>query len=232
MESSQKIMKRARKFTMIDLFRYRSLRYLTLVLVVMDCTLDLEYYAPTLMLDQFKFSIFVNGLVVQSSLIIACLITTFIVNRFPRRAFNSFAYAIIMICALVLIFIWDQNKEEVTDIWSNVAVLALIFVNQFIVIAEFNFFLVYINELFPTQVRIIGIGFIKIFGGLSQTLAAPLISVCLSSGFKIMIVFGVLALICTFCTWLIPETFGKMPAELIEELRIIKGNNLDGKDNN
>ena len=110
MQRQQKQQLKARKFSMLDLIRYRSLRLLTIVLVVMDCTLDLEYYAPTLMLDQFKFNIFVNGLVIQSSLIIACLITTFIVNRFPRRAFNSFAYAIITCCALVLIFIWDQNK--------------------------------------------------------------------------------------------------------------------------
>ena len=117
-----------------------------------------------------------------------------------------------MLCALLLVFIWDQNKEEVTDIWSNIAVLAVVFLNQFVVVAEFNFFLVYINELYPTQVRIIGIGFIKIFGGLSQTLAALLISLCLRNNFRIMIIFSTLAGVCVVCSRFLPETFGKMPA--------------------
>ena len=125
---------KGRKFTILDLFRYKSLRMLTIVLVVMDCTLDLEYYTPTLMLDQFKFSIFINGLVIQSSLILASLLTSFLVYRFKRRIFNMVSYSVVMICALVLVFIWDQNKEEVTDVWSNVAVLAVVFVNQFMVI--------------------------------------------------------------------------------------------------
>ena len=100
--------------------------------------------------------------------------------------------------------------------WSNVAVLVVVFVNQFMVIGEFNFFLVYVNELFPTQVRIIGIGFIKIFGGLSQTLAPQLISICLSSGFRVMAVLATLAAISSVCACFLPETFGKMPAEVIE----------------
>ena len=119
---------------MIDLFKYKSLRRLTILLVIMDCTLDFEYYAPTLMLDQFKFSIFINGLVIQSSLIIASIVTTFFVYRVPRKKFNSISYILVGICAVVLIFVWDQNKEEVTDIWSNAIVLALIFINQFIII--------------------------------------------------------------------------------------------------
>ena len=185
---------------------------MTVLLVVMDCTLDLEYYTPTLMLDQFKFSIFINGLVIQSSLILASLLSALVVFRFKRKIFNSVSYGVVMLCALGLVFIWDQNKEEITDVWSNIAVLGVVFLNQLVVIGEFNLFLVYINELYPTQVRIIGIGFIKIFGGLSQTLAALLISLCLNTGFRIMIIFSILAGVCVICSRLLPETFGKMPA--------------------
>jgi MFS transporter, OCT family, solute carrier family 22 (organic cation transporter), member 4/5 len=207
-----------RKFSMLDLFRYKSLRNMTIVLVIMDCTLDLEYYTPTLMLDQFKLNIFLNGLIIQSSLVLACLLTTVLVHRFSRRMFNMLSYAVITLCAGVLIFIWDQNKEYVTSVSENLAVLVVVFVNQFVVIGEFNVFLVYVNELFPTPVRIVGIGFMKIFGGLSQTLAAPLISVCLEGHFKIMIIFAALAVFSARCAYGLPETFGKMPAEVIQEL--------------
>lgn len=100
----------SRRFSILDLFRYRSLCMLTVFLVVMDCTLDLQYYTPTLMLSQFKFSIFINGLVIQSSQILASLLTVFVIHRFPRKRFNSFSYGVVTVCSLVLVFIWDQNK--------------------------------------------------------------------------------------------------------------------------
>jgi len=74
---------------------------------------------------------------------------------------------------------------------------------EFSITAEFNYFLVYINELFPTQVRIIGIGLVKTFGGTSQTLSALLISLCKATGFKIMIIFSALAALCVFCSYLL-----------------------------
>ena len=40
-----------KKFTILDLFRYKSLRKLTLILLVVDSVFYLQYLAPTLMLD-------------------------------------------------------------------------------------------------------------------------------------------------------------------------------------
>lgn len=82
------------------------------------------------------------------------------------------SFGIILISALVLIFVWDQNKEKVSDIGSNVVVLFFVFLIEFAITNEFNFFVLYINELYPTQVRIIALGFIKIFGGVILMLEA------------------------------------------------------------
>ena len=77
--------------------------------------------------------------------------------------------------------------------------------------SAFNFYSVYLNELYPTQVRIIGIGFTKSWGSMTSMASAQIISACLSSGFKIMLLFAILASICIFLSYLLPETHGKRP---------------------
>lgn len=58
---SQSSSKNAKKFSLIDLFRYKSLRSMTFILIFMDCVFMFQYLTPTLMLSQFNFNIFLNG---------------------------------------------------------------------------------------------------------------------------------------------------------------------------
>ena len=68
------------------------------------------------------------------------------------------------------------------------------------------------NELYPAQVRVIGIGMVKTFGGSGLMLSSLIIEACLNSGFRIMILFSALAIVCIICYTGLRETFGKMPA--------------------
>jgi hypothetical protein len=46
-----------------------------------------------------------------------------------------------------------------------------------------------------------------------------IISLCLSLGFKIMILFSVLAVLSIVCSYILPETLGRAPEDMIAELR-------------
>lgn len=129
------------------------------------------------------------------------------------------SFSVILGAAIALIFVWDQNQETVTDIKANILVLCLIFLVQLVITNEYNFFIVYVNENYPTQVRIISLTFIKTCGAVILMTESSIISVCINSGFKIMILFAGLAVICIACSYKLPETFGKMPDDMIEELR-------------
>ena len=59
--------KKQKTFTILDLFRYKSLRMMTIMLIVVQCTTIFAFYAPALMLDQFNLSLYINGLVVGVS---------------------------------------------------------------------------------------------------------------------------------------------------------------------
>jgi len=94
---------------MLDLFRYKSLSLMTLYLLFLDCVFALQYLTPTLMLNRFNFSIYVNGLAIESAQIFAGLIPYFTIYKAPRRLEGMISFGVILICSLVLTFVWDQN---------------------------------------------------------------------------------------------------------------------------
>ena len=96
---------------------------------------------------------------------------------------------------------------------------------EFVATAEYNCYMMSVNELFPTQVRLIGISFVKTIGGSSLMLSGLLISFCMSTGFRIMVVFTGLSVLGMGVVYLLPESYGKMPVEVIEELKENKDNN-------
>ena len=81
------------------------------------------------------------------------------------------SFALIAIYAVVLIFVWDQDSKDIDDIWSNLTVLIFIFLIQLTVTNAFNTYAVYLNELYPTQIRVIAIGFVKMFGAVTTMLS-------------------------------------------------------------
>jgi hypothetical protein len=81
---------------------------MTLMLILLQCTIIFEFYAPALMLDKFKMSIFINGLVVGLSEIISYPITYFIIMKSKRQFVAYGCFAAAFLCSGVLVFIWDQ----------------------------------------------------------------------------------------------------------------------------
>lgn len=80
--------------------------------------------------------------------------------------------------SFALIFLWDQDSSNVSDVGSNIIILLLVFVIGFAITNEFNFFVVYLNELIPTQIRIIAMAFVKTFGGIVLMVESEIISAC------------------------------------------------------
>ena len=113
----------------------------------------------------------------------------------------------------MLIFVWDQDKTDVDDIGSNITVLIFIFIIQMTVTNAFNNYAVYLNELYPTQIRVIAIGFVKTFGAVTTMLSSTIINACLKGHFKIMILFAILGALSVVLYFLLPETKGKRPPE-------------------
>lgn len=65
---------------------------------------------------------------------------------------------------MALIFLWNQGSK-IADLGSSIGVLILIFIFRFSVTVEYTFFYVYYNEIYPTQVRVLGTSFVLFVGG-------------------------------------------------------------------
>lgn len=99
---------------------------MTLILILVDCVFYLQYLAPTLMLNQFDFDIFMNGAAIESAQVISMIFGWLTVYKQPRRLSGGICFFVIMICSLVLTFIWDQNGTNVT-FSSSIVVLIFVF---------------------------------------------------------------------------------------------------------
>ena len=140
----------------------------------------------------------------QTAQILAAIFGYIAVTRMKRRVSGMGSFALIAIYAIVLIFVWDQDSKDIDDIWSNLTVLIFIFLIQLTVTNAFNTYAVYLNELYPTQIRVIAIGFVKMFGAVTTMLSEVIVNACLNSGFKIMILFAILGAISVFLYYLLP----------------------------
>ena len=69
----------------------------------------------------------------------------------------------------------------------------MIFLFRFAISIEYTYFYVYFNEMYPTQVRVLGTGLVSTMGGVMVTLAPIIIDSCINAGFPIMIIFAVLS---------------------------------------
>lgn len=67
--------------------------------------------------------------------------------------------------------------------------------------------------------RIIALGFIKTFGGIVLMVDEEIISACINSGFRIMILFTILAGLSSLISYTLPETKGLIPKDIIDELQ-------------
>lgn len=112
-----------------------------------------------------------------------------------RRKYVAYVcFGLSSICAIILVFIWDQAEENPT-LGNSIAVLVLIFIFRFAVTLEYTFFCVYLNELYPTQIRVIGTSLVELIGSLMVSSAPEILDGCLNSGFPVMILFSAFSIL-------------------------------------
>ena len=97
--------------------------------------------------------------------------------------------------------------------------LLLVFIFRFVVTVVYTYLFVYIIELFPTQVRVLGTGVFNTTGAISITLCHLFIHFCINHGVSIMAFLVVSCVLNVYLSTLLPETLGKRTEEEVEELR-------------
>ena len=101
---------------------------------------------------------------------------------------------------------------------EKVTIMIVFFLMSFTITSQYIFLEVYVLELYPTQIRLIGDSFAQIIGGIAIAFVDFIIDGCEDSGFSVMIVFCIFAALSMVVSSRLPETFGKTPPDFIKEL--------------
>ena len=90
------------------------------------------FYAPTLMIAQFDFDIFLSGFIIGFSSLLAYPFCYFTITKVRRRVMGIINLGIVLISSLILVFIWNPRSAEVesSDL-ENIVELILFFVISF-----------------------------------------------------------------------------------------------------
>ena len=107
--------KRKKKiYTPTDLFRYPSIRFISIAICILSTFIYVLYYGPLMLMSKLSFSLYINALVVTASELITYPFSYFFIHKIPRQKIGYVLYGISGIAAFILIFILI-NLCETTD---------------------------------------------------------------------------------------------------------------------
>ena len=151
-------------------------------------------------------SIFICGLVVGVSEIIAYPISFFIITKFRRKILIRVCYSIMAICTFCLIFVWKQSPEKTSedDNQNDILLLALFMGFRLAVSTLYAILFVYINEVFPSQIRVPGYGIINFVGGLSMVFIPQLADMAINNNISIMAIYSAISILCIIVFKIMP----------------------------
>jgi hypothetical protein len=93
------------------MFRYPSLRWRTLLLILLMLTINFLFYSPALMLADLDFIIYINGVVLGSAYTVSVVFSYYIVSRVGRKTTGVLSFSVIFVLSLILVFLWRPKEE-------------------------------------------------------------------------------------------------------------------------
>ena len=121
----------------------------------------------------------------------------------PRKKTAIITFFITILCSLILIFFNSSCPENQKFCLTGIIELIIIFIFRFSISLEFAFFLVYVNELYPTQIRGMGMGVSSAFGTIASS-GIPYFIGEIHSQWIVMLIFMIMAIACLGMTLYLP----------------------------
>lgn len=138
------------------------------------------------------------------------------ITSLKRRLVNIITFSVALACSFGLIFL---NDTEVCthNCWSlkQITELVVFFIMRFAISLQYQVIYLYVAELYPAQVAALGLGFGCLIVALPNIFLPELINLLNKVGFKLMIVFCIVAAIAIGASVPLKETDGKHPDEKI-----------------
>lgn len=204
----QQTVKNNVRSTPLDIFRYKSLRGLTIIMGIILMCVSMMYYGPTLIINQFGFDIYTSSTLLNFADLLTYYPLMLIIDKVKRTNCSSLLFAISTAISIVLIFVTvpsDCNLCPVIFIQ-----LALVFVFRFCISMVYSLIIIYVIQLYPTRVRNIGDGVTSLFDSSASAVAPLVMGAFARAELNPFILFTVLGLVAIAGFMFVPQTLGRL----------------------
>ncbi|CAM4535685.1 unnamed protein product, partial [Caretta caretta] len=202
--------KKVKSGNILDLFLKKHLRKLTLVMAYIWFVNSLVYYGLSLNVGSFGLDIYRMQLVFGAVEIPACFGCIFLLQWFGRKKCQGF---FLLLGGAMCLIITSIPKD------LPVVVTTLAVIGKFAIAAALSIFYVYSSELFPTIIRLTGVGLCSMSARVGGIIS-PLIRLLDKYHPAIpMAIFGSTLVTAGILCFLLPEMHGKELQDHTEEAK-------------
>lgn len=89
----------------MDLFRYKSIRFISIAVCLLTLFICILYYGPLILIEKLSFNLYINALVVTSSELVTYPFSYFFIQKIKRQQIGIFLNVCCAISSFSLIFI-------------------------------------------------------------------------------------------------------------------------------
>jgi len=196
-----------KEFSIIDFFRYASIRYKFLSLCFLWLTSSGSYYGLSINIKNLSGDVYFNGMVNYAFEILIYIISAYMINLkiFGRKITMAIFYSIAN-TGLILYLFFSLN-EAITNL--------VLFIVRLCVAANYVILFTYTLEIYPSPARARGFGINNAVCKLTPVIFPLLLEIFPKIIFYIYLLMNLICLLILLAV--IPETLGKPLREAIEE---------------
>uniref|UniRef100_A0A3P9IYV1 Solute carrier family 22 member 5 n=1 Tax=Oryzias latipes TaxID=8090 RepID=A0A3P9IYV1_ORYLA len=203
-----------RKYTMLDILKFKKLRCITLMCLLLWMSINIGYFGLSLNTSNLSGNPFMNCFLSAISEVPAYIVSTLLLRVSPRRVLLS-VFLFLGGGVLLLIQFIPESVQQVA--------LALEMTGKFGFTMAFSIVYIYTAELYPTVLRNVGMGVCSSAARIGS-ITAPYI-IYLGTYDKVLpyILMGSLTISSSMVNLFLPETLHKDLPETVEQMQECQG---------
>ncbi|KAM5168284.1 organic cation/carnitine transporter 2 isoform 3-T3 [Callospermophilus lateralis] len=206
--------KKQQSHRILDLFRTRNIRIVTIMSIILWLTIAVGYFGLSLDTPNLHGDIYLNCFLSAVVEVPAYVLAWLLLQHVPRR--YSMATALFL-GGSVLLFVQLVPPD------LHYLATVLVMIGKFGITSAFSMVYVYTAELYPTVVRNMGVGVSSTASRLGSILSPYFVYLGAYDRFLPYILMGSLTILTAILTLFFPESFGSPLPDTIDQMLRVKG---------
>lgn len=205
MTFDQQVAEYDRFITPLDLFRFSSLRIITICCGIAQIATFMMYYGPILIIDEVGFDMYTSNVIYNISDLLTYYPLFLIIGKIKRKKTCLILFGIATIFSGLLLFVEIPSDCDLVC-FELILQLIFVFIFRFCISMVFALINIYTNELYPTRSRSIGNGILGVFGTVASSTCPIIMGLMTRNNVNPFILFTILGIFATASMTFLRET--------------------------